>query len=203
MDSSSLTIESLRRQLREEQRARQQAEHRTRKTTLFEYLKCCHAHLFKTITVETDRSLSTQGEITNPSGKSRPVRLRPWENFLEVQKETFERLFALYPHDEPPRVFENLAFIEGLSDRVASRKLASEGDLQNLQRETIETPVTSIIRHLTSLDNIRALSQSWHQKPSFQSRVALQGHKPPQAALNCPQLGRRSIRDTSNCLWTC
>jgi Lipopolysaccharide kinase (Kdo/WaaP) family len=139
---------------REQQRA-EEAEQRTRKTTLTEYLDFCHAYLFQSISVQTDKSLSTQGDITSPKNKLRPDRLRPWNDFLAIQKDTQERLQSVYADYDEQRVFENLAFIEGLGRRVASRKIASEGDLANLQRETIETPVASIINHLQSLDVVQ------------------------------------------------
>ncbi|RFU31113.1 hypothetical protein B7463_g5223, partial [Scytalidium lignicola] len=139
---------------RERTRA-EEAEQRTRKTTLTEYLDLCHTYLFQSVSVQTDKSLSTQGDITSPKDKLRPDRLRPWNDFLAIQQDTQGRLQSAYADHDKQRVFENLAFIEGLGRRVASRKVASEGDLANLQRETIETPVASIIGHLQSLDAVQ------------------------------------------------
>jgi len=147
--------EEERKRAEEERKRAEEAEQRTRKTTLTEYLDLCHAHLFQSISVETDKSLSTQGDITSPKDKLRPDRLRPWNDFLAIQKDTQERLQSAYTDYEKHRVFENLAFVEGLGMRVASRKIASEGDLANLQRDTIETPVASIIGHLQSLDTVQ------------------------------------------------
>ncbi|KAG4024915.1 hypothetical protein MFRU_090g00020 [Monilinia fructicola] len=127
----------------------------TRKTTLTEYLDYCHIHLFQPISVQTDKSLTTQGDITSPKGKLRPNRLRPWKDFLANQKNTQERLQSAYIDHDNQRALENLAFIEGLGKRVASRKLASERDLAHLQRETIETPVASIIDHLQTVDSVQ------------------------------------------------
>ena len=55
-----------------------------------------------------------------------------------------------------PRVFESSHFIKTLGARVTSRKQASENDLQNLQREVVETPVTLIVEHLQSLDDMQS-----------------------------------------------
>src|SRR5207249_63864 len=107
----------------------------------------CHIHLFKTISVQTDKALSTQGDITYPSGKLRPDYLREWTDFLDTQKDIFERLYSIYPRKDLPRVFEPLSFLETYGERVASRKLASEEDLLTVQRETVETPVSSIVGH--------------------------------------------------------
>ena len=147
--------EDERKRAEQEQQRAEEAEQRTQKTTLTEYLDLCHAYLFQSISVQTDKSLSTQGNITSPKDKLRPDRLCPWNDFLAIQKYTQERLQSAYTDHDKQRVFENLAFIEGLGRRVASRKVASEGDLANLQRETIETPVASIISHLQSLNTVQ------------------------------------------------
>lgn len=142
--------------------AQQKAEERERegqralrKTTLTEYLHLCHQHLSESISVQADKSRSTQGDPSNAQGKLRPDHIRPWDDFLEVQKKTLELLYFSYPADARPRVFENANFIETLGERVASRKLASEEDLQHLQRDIVETPVTKIIEHLQSMDDVR------------------------------------------------
>ncbi|RAL59462.1 hypothetical protein DID88_006578 [Monilinia fructigena] len=138
----------------ERKRAEDAAQHE-RKTTLAEYLDLCHTHLFRSISVQTNKSLTTQGDVTSPKGKLRPNRLCPWIDFLSTQKHTQERLQSAYTDHSEKRIFENFSFIKGLGERVASRKIASEGDLANLQRATIETPVASIIGHLQSLDSVQ------------------------------------------------
>ena len=133
----------------------QKEKEETRGTTLTEYLSLCHEHLSKSISVEIDKSLSTQGDPSNAGGKLRPDYLRPWEDFLDTQKKTLELLYSIYPSDGMPRVFETRNQIQGQGKRVASRKLASEQDLQYLQRNIVETPVTLIVEHLKSLDVVR------------------------------------------------
>ncbi|KAI9762281.1 MAG: hypothetical protein M1840_001425 [Geoglossum simile] len=159
--------ERYQKRLREEaegqQRRREQSELRfeelekyTRKTTLPEYLGLCHIHLFNTISVETDRAMTTQGEpITKRRGKIRPDHLRPWDDFLDIQMEILDRLFSIYPRDDPARAFEHQAGLETIGNRISNRKLASEPDVQNLQREAVETPVAAILNHLRTLEPIR------------------------------------------------
>ena len=127
----------------------------TRQTTLTEYLSLCHEHLSESITVETNKSLSTQGDPSNAKGKLRPDLLKPWEGFIETQKETLESLYAVYPSDNMPQHFDPRTFIKTQGEKVALRKLASEQDLVFLQRDTVETPVTGIVAHLKSLDIVR------------------------------------------------
>ncbi|TGO45984.1 hypothetical protein BCON_0352g00100 [Botryotinia convoluta] len=138
----------------ERKRAEDAAQHE-RETTFAEYLDLCHTHLFQSISVQNNKTLTTQGDITSPKGKLRPNRLCPWIDFLPTQKHTQERLQSAYTNHNKKRIFENFSFIQGLGKRVASRKIASEGDLANLQRATIETPVASIISHLQSLDSMQ------------------------------------------------
>ena len=133
----------------------QKEKEETRGTTLTEYLSLCHEHLSKSMSVEINKSLSTQGDPSNADGKLRPDYLRPWEDFLDTQKKTLELLYSIYPSDDMPRVFETRNQIQGHGKKVASRKLASEQDLEYLQRDIVETPVSLIVEHLKSLDDVR------------------------------------------------
>ena len=138
-----------------EAKRRQKAEEELQETTLTEYLSLCHEYLSKSISIQTHKSLSTQGDPSNAENKLRPNYLEPWEDFLDTQKEILESLYSIYPSDNMPRVFDNRNQIQGQGKKVASRKLASEQDLQNLQQNIIETPVSLIIEHLKSLNDIR------------------------------------------------
>ncbi|QSZ32117.1 hypothetical protein DSL72_001686 [Monilinia vaccinii-corymbosi] len=140
----------------EEQKRAEDANKHLRKTTFTEYLDLCHTHLFQSISVQTNVALTTKGGITNPKGKLRPNRLRAWTEFLSTQQHTQERLQSVYADHDEERIFRSLQFIKEYGEQVASRKIASEVDLTILQRETIETPVASIVGHLQSLDSVRS-----------------------------------------------
>ena len=91
--------ERRRREEAEQQRQRQQqraeeAEEQTRKNTLSEYIEACHELLFKNFVVETDKSLTPRGSITNPQNKWCPTRLSVSSDFLELQKTAFGRLYS-------------------------------------------------------------------------------------------------------------
>ncbi|MCJ1407398.1 hypothetical protein MMC19_001469 [Ptychographa xylographoides] len=148
-------FEELRRQLEQVQKLLREAEEEIRKTTLTEYLGLCHERLSMSISIETDKTRSTKGDPGNADKKVRPYYLQPWDDFLVTQKKTLESLYSLYPSNNMPRVFDTRNQIQGQGAKVASRKLASELDLQILQRDIIETPVTLIMEHLRSLDDIR------------------------------------------------
>ncbi|KAF7879510.1 hypothetical protein EAF04_000706 [Stromatinia cepivora] len=142
-------------QLVEQERQRADEKDKSlRKTTLSEYLDLCHTHLFQSISVQTNKALTTQGGITNPKGKLCPNNLRPWDDFLRIQQTTHQRLKLAYQSSDE-RIFESSHFIEVLGQRVASHSISSEAHLAVLQKETIEVPVTAIIQHLQSIDSIR------------------------------------------------
>ncbi|KAI9760304.1 MAG: hypothetical protein M1840_002566 [Geoglossum simile] len=154
LEDKDRKLEDKDRKLEEEQLRRAQAELLTRPTTLTEYLDLCHTHLFNPITIQTDKTLSSQGDgTTSNTDKIRPTRLRHWDPFSETHQSIIERLLDKYPSCQP-RVFEHRAFLQTYGDRVGSRRLACEPDLQSLERETVETPVTKIIDHLHTLADV-------------------------------------------------
>lgn len=122
-------------------------------STLTEYLSLCHEHLSDPISVQTNNSLSTKGDPSSAVGIFRPDYLQPWEDFIDTQKETLETLYSIYPaSNDMPRVFHSRHFIKTQGQHVASRKLASQRNLQNLQYDIVEKHVTHIVKHLKSLD---------------------------------------------------
>ncbi|THV49903.1 hypothetical protein BGAL_0174g00210 [Botrytis galanthina] len=133
----------------------EEAEKWTRKTNLKESLQYYHEFCFDTISVETNRRFTTQGDTTDPKGKVRPDRLCPWLEFSSLQAKNQQRFERKYKNHHKDRVYESLGFVEGLGGRVKTRKLASEADLAQLQRETVETPVAIIINHLSTIESIR------------------------------------------------
>ena len=139
----------------EEREKRLKAEEETRQTTLPEYLSLCHDYLSESITVQTDKSLSTQGDPSNAKGKVRPDRIQLWEDFINTQKGTLESLYSVYPSDNMAQQFHSRHYIKTQGETVARRPVASEQDLVIVQREIVETPVTRIVEHLNVLDDVR------------------------------------------------
>ena len=133
----------------------QQEREETRQTTLNEYLRLCHEYLSETISVQTNKALCTQGDPSNAKGKVRPDFLKPWEGFINTQKETLGSLYAVYQSDDMLQCFDNRNYIKIQGEKVAAQKLSSEQELVNNQRDTVETPVTAIIAHLKSQDGVR------------------------------------------------
>ena len=123
-----------------------QAEKQTRRTTFEELLESCHC-LSQSISVQTDKSLSTQGSTTSPKGKCCPTTLRPWLEFPSIQQNAFETVYNVLhpPNGTTPRFFSPLLYIEELGRAIIDRKIASEGDLRLYHNLAVENFITNII----------------------------------------------------------
>ncbi|KAK8036818.1 hypothetical protein PG994_015315 [Apiospora phragmitis] len=137
----------------ERQRA-EEAEKVNRLTTLSEYLEACHEFVYAKFQVEPDKSLTSKGPTTNPQNKYCPTRLIPWSDFIDQQRTVFGDLYSLWPTET--RAFESLAFLHGLGERIARKRIANEKDLEYFQHISVEDPVRSIVEHLVSVAEVRA-----------------------------------------------
>jgi hypothetical protein len=72
--------------------------------------------------MQTDRSLSTQGSITNPKNKPCPTPLKPWTDFPELQQQLFERTYEYIPLDT--ELFTSTQYFTGLGQDICDRPLA-------------------------------------------------------------------------------
>ena len=138
-------LEEQRRRLEAEQ-AEQAQQKRTRKTTLPEFLDACHTYLHSRLTVQTDASLSTQGDPANANNKLRPERVLLWEDFPAQQAAIWDELmgseFMLERH------FTSLHTLKESRESIQPKMMASELDLHQFQHLTVDYPVTSIIKRL-------------------------------------------------------
>ena len=144
----------LQQQLEQKDQQLEQQGRRLRQTTLTEYLRLCHEHLSKSISIETNRSLTTKGSTTNVKRKHRPDSLEPWGDYLKQHKETLDLLYSVYPSPQP-QVFPSSHYVQTHGEEVAKKKLASETDVHVFMRETMERPMTNIKQHLQALAAVR------------------------------------------------
>ena len=164
-------IEDLWRLLREEQRLRETEQRRAQKaeedkqkaeerantlnTTFEEYLKLCHTHLSKSLSIQADKSRSTQGTVTSPKNKCYSNKLRQWEGFLEGQKSRFDEIYNhFHPPSKPPgKLFDSSHALEEIGRKICDRNFASEDDLRPHQHLAVESPIVDIISALKSSDS--------------------------------------------------
>ncbi|KAF2995449.1 hypothetical protein E8E15_000028, partial [Penicillium rubens] len=138
------TIAELRRQLEEERKAREEAERlqgeaerRLQPNTLFRLLDRCHDSLSQAIRVETDTTLTTQGDATDPVDRLYPNRIVPWLDFPQLQEQVwrkFDRTAAFTSH----YVVTN----------IQNKPIYSEASLRNFERDTVDNFVEMVIKEL-------------------------------------------------------
>ncbi|KAF3484070.1 uncharacterized protein GIQ15_03394 [Arthroderma uncinatum] len=119
-------------------------ESRVNPTTLDDYLRSCHDLFAVPLSIQPNKSKSTKGSITKPTGRYCPTNLRKWDDFLDTLDEVFGRVSRLF---YPPGKLAIGAFpsVEGLKtfgNVVSRRPLASELDLMSYERFAVETQVS-------------------------------------------------------------
>jgi len=138
--------EQERQRAEQERRRTEEEKKQTRRTTFVELLEACH-RLSESMSVQSDKSLSTQGSMTSPKGKRCPTTLRPWNDFPNIQQSVFDVVYDTLhpPNDISPRLFSPLLYIEELGRTMPGRKIASEEDLKLFQHSTVENFVADIV----------------------------------------------------------
>ncbi len=153
---------------KEERRRREEAEHaeeeqrkKNRETTLPEFLDACHVHLYSGLAVQTNATMSTQGDPSNANNKVRPERIQAWDDFPLRQEAIWNELmgsdFMLERHFTP------LLALEVSGRAVRKRMMGSELDLHSFERNTVEDHISSVIEQLYRSP---ALRRKFHLKGS-------------------------------------
>ncbi|KAE9565880.1 hypothetical protein CGMCC3_g17941 [Colletotrichum fructicola] len=144
-------LAKLRRQLREadrrlgeEQRRREEAEELAKASqpqTIQAYLAACHS-LSLAIQAVTDRSLTTQGDTTNPTGRIFPQRIIPWDDFATAQEGIWAQLSPGGSFSSQP-LFPSQHQLDYVMSLVSP--ISSEIGLRNFERDTVENAVQKLI----------------------------------------------------------
>ncbi|KAJ5695363.1 hypothetical protein N7455_001733 [Penicillium solitum] len=196
------TIAELRRQLKKERQAREGAERREEEerlareeaerelqpNNLFRLLDRCHDSLSQAIRVETDATLTTQGNATDPVNRLYPKRIVPWPDFPQLQEQVwskFDRTAAftsrlLFPSDTQ---------IDYVATNIQNNPIYSETSLRNFERDTVDNFVEKIINTLRDDD---ALCHEF----GIQGRVTFYDRANPSENLLENNLGQMSLQDT-------
>ncbi|KAH7115499.1 hypothetical protein B0J13DRAFT_533387 [Dactylonectria estremocensis] len=130
-------------QSEEEQRRREAAEERagaSQPLTLHQYLETCHS-LSLTFEVVTDRSLATQGDTTNPTGRIYPRRIIPWTTFAREQEQVWNQL-SFSPPFSSQATFPSRHQLDYV--RSLLRPVSSEIGLRNGDRDVVENAVQKL-----------------------------------------------------------
>ncbi|KAL2168368.1 hypothetical protein VTG60DRAFT_7346 [Thermothelomyces hinnuleus] len=127
----------------EEQRRREKAEEvaeRSQPLRLEPYLEACHS-LSLAIEVVTDRSLTTQGDTTNPVGRVYPRRILPWNDFPRRQEEVWNQL--LEPSFANRHTFPSQHQLDYVRSLI--KPISSEHGLRYYERDTVENAVQKLV----------------------------------------------------------
>ncbi|KAK2022210.1 hypothetical protein LX32DRAFT_677351 [Colletotrichum zoysiae] len=145
----------------EEQRLRAEEQHRRKEAeelakaaqpqTLRKYLESCHS-LSLAIRVVTDRSLTTQGETTNPTGRIFPRRIIPWDDFATRQGDIWDQL-SNFCSFSSRAVFPSPHQLEYVMSLISP--ISSETGLRNFQRDTVENAVQKLVNEAYSNTRLR------------------------------------------------
>ncbi|KAH0550993.1 hypothetical protein GP486_007644, partial [Trichoglossum hirsutum] len=123
-----------------------------RKTNLYEYLQVSHQCLSRKLAVESRVKFITR--IGSPQGKKRPDYLRPWTDFIDLQKEMFSRLFTTYPWDSGSRVFTSSITSEDVWSDILKGEGSSEMDRNFVMKPILANPVEKILNHLKTVEGV-------------------------------------------------
>ncbi|BDD57465.1 hypothetical protein MPDQ_005575 [Monascus purpureus] len=129
---------------------------RNRPTTFPEFIQHCHDLLWRPLRAQTP-SRSTTGKIPAPIGKHCPLRLRPWTDCEDKQREIYESVCRyLQPAGEDaPQLFTSLVALEDHGRRFARRPISSEQDLETYERLAVEDHVHDIVAELCKIPEAR------------------------------------------------
>ncbi|KAK9242829.1 hypothetical protein V1506DRAFT_44626 [Lipomyces tetrasporus] len=138
-----------------------QDEHQNQKTTFEEFIDCCHTFLSEPLKIQTDRKLTTNGSLTNPSGRYCPTYLRPWSDFHSLQQQVFDSAYRFLqpPGEAPSRLLPSRGCLQYLGESVCRQQLASEADLATYERSAVQNQVYDAI---TTLRSIPAAQEAFH-----------------------------------------
>ncbi|KAJ9488434.1 hypothetical protein VN97_g4848 [Penicillium thymicola] len=130
----------------EERQAREEAERRVQNNTLFRLLDRCHISLSQAIRVETDATLTTQGDTTNPVNRLYPKRITPWHEFPHLQEEIWEKFDRMGTFTSRP-LFPSDEQLDYVATNI-HRPIYSEASLRNFERDTVDNFVEKVIEAL-------------------------------------------------------
>ncbi|KAK1140998.1 hypothetical protein N8T08_009655 [Aspergillus melleus] len=129
---------------------------RNRPTTFSEFIQHCHDLLWRPLQAQTT-SRSTTGKILAPIGKHCPLRLLPWTDCEDKQREIYESVCRyLQPTEGGAReLFTSLVALEDHGRRFARRPISSEQDLKTYERLAVEDHVHDIVAELCKIPEAR------------------------------------------------
>ncbi|KAK8036897.1 metalloprotease-like protein [Apiospora phragmitis] len=120
-------------------------------TTLGEYLRDCHTHLYKNFRL-ADKSISSTG-FTRVDGKFYPKWLRPWTEFAESLRQ--QQFNVIMEACEDERLFNQESTTRDIGRSIFHRLAGNESAVTHFEKVAVEDPTYAIFQHLTGLSAVR------------------------------------------------
>ena len=165
---------------------RQEAEARaaiiaqsTSQKDLYEYIQACH-ELSLAVEVVTDRTLTTQGNTTNPAGRLYPQRIIPSLDFVKQQERTWELLSTSLAFVSK-KAFPSSHQLDYV--RTLLNPISDELGLRNFARDTVENAVRKLIDEV-------------YEDTQLQERLNIRGTITFESHTNLGQSMSDSVDDT-------
>ncbi|TWU70360.1 hypothetical protein ED733_000046 [Metarhizium rileyi] len=125
-------------------REKEQLIRDNQKTTLHEYLRDCHNYLYKNFSVADNSACSTG--FLEVNGKFYPKWLRPWAKFADSLRQ--QQLEIIREAFEGERIFYCEGTTRDLATMMPDQPAGNEIAVSHFERAAVETPVSTILRHL-------------------------------------------------------
>ncbi|KAJ2971135.1 hypothetical protein NUW58_g9502 [Xylaria curta] len=162
---------------KEEQRRRDEAEKRAETSqplSLRQYLEACHS-LSLAIQVVTDRSLTTQGDTTNPTGRIYPRRIIPWHDYPTQQENIWDRLLVDKPFCSDARETVEKA-VQKLVNKVHSNeqlrtRLGVQGPVTFESHTNFRNTVDAVPEQMTIAENVGTAATTPAPKPKARRKA--------------------------------
>ncbi|KAJ6038412.1 uncharacterized protein N7446_005212 [Penicillium canescens] len=136
------------------ERRRGEAELRVQPNTLFRLLDRCHNSLSQAIRVETDATLTTQGDATDPVNRLYPQRIVPWLDFPQLQEQIWGKFDRTGAFTSRP-LFPSDTQIDYVVTNTQNKPIYSEASLRNFERDTVDNFVEKVIKALRDDESLR------------------------------------------------
>lgn len=137
-----------RNQAEQERQRAERSEFTQRNTNLLEFLNAAHLNLSLSITIQQDKSLTTKGDMTDPTGKHIPTVFEPWAGFLDQQFQFWKNIGKANPIFKTDQLFDSLHHIQAFKRKIMEKPMGSEPDLEFYERQNVESHVIFIVQKL-------------------------------------------------------
>lgn len=158
----------------EAEKKAQEAEEKLRDINFLEFLDATHVHLHMTIQVQTDKTLATQGDPSNATGKFCPKLIQPWLDFPAQQDAIWSQLDKLGGNTKNTPGFKSITYFKNLGE-INKRKIGSERDLEFYAHLMVQLQVSDAIGHFGKNSTLRE-TMSLHDGVEFENHPNTLSH---------------------------